>query len=319
MAQSIPAPRKLKLAAVQASPVFLDLTATTKKAADLIRQAGAEGANVIGFPESFIPGYPGWVPFLGDADPIKSALYLQMFNNSMVVPGPEVEALQAACKEGNINAVVGITERHANTLGTLYNTQLIIGRDGTLLEKHQKVVPTVGERLIHAPGTTGSKTATQTDFGGISGLICGENMNPLAQWATSLSYPVVHVASWPSFLTIGHELDNLIDIAGKAVSFSVGTFVIASASIVGDDEIEAYAHDPKLRAWLKGEQKRHRAKIFGPGGQLLAQSSDDSSEELVYAEVNPEIIKAFKHMFDWAGHYNRPDVFAPLFKNHNSA
>lgn len=310
------ASKTLKLAAVQASPVFMDLTGSTKKACDLIRQAGAEGADVIGFPESFIPGYPGWNPFLSDHNPLKTELYLRMFNNSMVVPGPEVEALQAACKEGNINAVVGLTERHAHSNATLYNTQLFIGRDGTLLQKHQKLVATVGERLIHAPGTTGTATAAQTDFGGLSGLICGENMNPLAQWSSSLSYPVVHVASWPAFMTIGYELDNIINAAGGALSFSIGSFLIASVAIVGDDEIEAYGQEPELRAWLKGEQKRHRARIFGPGAQLLAQGSDDVDEELVYATVNPEHLKAFKQIFDWAGHYQRPELFAPLFKKH---
>jgi aliphatic nitrilase len=309
----------LKLAAVQAAPVFLDLKATTKKAVDLIRQAGSQGADVIGFPEAFIPGYPGWHCFLPDTDPIKTSLYLKLFNAAIVVPGPEVEALQRACREGNIHAVVGINERHANSTGTLYNTQLIIGRDGTLLHKHQKIVPTVGERLIHAPGTTGSKAAAQVEFGGLSGLVCGENLNPLAQWGTSLDYPVVHVASWPSFLTYGRELTDLINIAGKAVSTSMGAYVIASASIVNDDEIETYAKDQELVDWMKGEQKRRRAMIFGPGGVVLAQSSDESNEELVYAEVGLEGIKAWKHVFDWAGHYNRPELFAHLFKDRSAA
>ncbi|KAH7121253.1 carbon-nitrogen hydrolase [Dendryphion nanum] len=309
----------LKLAAVQAAPVFLNLAATTKKAADLIRQAGKQGADVIGFPEAFIPGYPGWNPFLADTDPIKSSLYLQLFNSAVVVPGPEVEALQTACREANINAVIGINERHANSTGTLYNTQLIIGRDGTLLHKHEKIVPTVGERLIHAPGTTGSKVAAQTGFGGLSGLICGENLNPLAQYATSLDYPVVHVASWPSFLTFDKELSTLMSIAGKAVSTSVGTYVIASASIVNDDEIEMYAKNQELRDYLKREQKRRRAMIFGPGGVVVAQSSEETNEEIVYAEVDPEAVKAFKHVFDWAGHYNRPELFASLFKERSAA
>ena len=96
----------IKLAAVQAAPVFLDKTASTQKACELIRKAGSRGADVIGFPEWFIPGFPGWFPFLRSTDPLTESLYLQLFNNAVEVPGPEVELLQDACREANIYAVV---------------------------------------------------------------------------------------------------------------------------------------------------------------------------------------------------------------------
>lgn len=144
--------KNLKLAAVQAAPVFLNKAATTQKVCDLILEAGQKGADVIGFPECFIPGYPGWVeliPLSGEPAP---SLFCELFNQAVEVTGPEVEAIQAACKEANIYAVVGINERRPRTTGTLFNTQLYFGRDGALLHKHQKYVPTVGERLIYAPG-----------------------------------------------------------------------------------------------------------------------------------------------------------------------
>jgi nitrilase len=303
----------LKLAAVQAAPVFLNATATTQKAVQLIQQAGAQGAHVIGFPETFIPGYPGWHPFLADADPLATSLYVSLFNSAIEVPGPEIEMLQQACKEANIYAVVGINERLANTTATLYNTQVFIGKDGSLLHKHQKVVPTVGERQLHAPGTTGSAASVQADFGGLSGLICGENGNPLSQYAVALDYPVVHVASWPQFLSFEADVEHLIQVAGKAIAHSVGTYVINSASVVTDAEIEMYGSDEKVRAYLRDEQRRRRSSIFGPGGQQLAVGSDNSTEEIVFAEVDPENVKAFKQTFDYAGHYQRQDVFAHLF------
>jgi nitrilase len=309
----------IKLAAVQASPVFLDKTASTQKACELIKKAGFRGADVIGFPEGFIPGFPGWFPFLSNSDPLVESLYLQLFNNAVEVPGPEVELLQNACREGNIYAVVGINERRSDTTGTLYNTQITIGRDGTLLHKHQKYVPTVGERMIHAPGTTGSKTTVQTDFGGLSGLLCGENGNPLGQYSTALDHPVVHVASWPQFLTFGLDLEHFINTAGKAVAFSVGTYVINAAAVVADSEIEAYGIDERTKDFMRTEQKKRRASIFAPGGGVVAGSLDDEiGEDLLFADVDLDAVKRYKHTFDFAGHYNRPEIFAHHFKKYLS-
>jgi nitrilase len=187
-----PAPEvktKIKLAAVQAAPVFQNKAATTEKVCSLIQEAGKNGADVIGFPEGFIPGHPGWVEVLPlSAEPAPS-LFLEQFKQSVEVPAPRTVTIGAACKEANIFAVIGINERRPNTTGTLFNTQLFFGRDGTLLHKHQKYVPTVGERFVHAPGQTGSEVSVTTDFGTLSGLICGENGNPLAQYSLSLDYP----------------------------------------------------------------------------------------------------------------------------------
>ncbi|KAL0933814.1 nitrilase/cyanide hydratase and apolipoprotein N-acyltransferase [Colletotrichum truncatum] len=306
----------LKLAAVEAAPVFLNKTATCKKVCDLIRKAGLHGADIIGFPETFISGYPGWHSLLPQSNPLTQSLYLQLFESAVEVPGPEVSAIQEACKEANIYAVVGITERRPHTTGTLYNTQLFIGRDGALLHKHQKYVPTVGERLLNSPGNTGSQSSVQTDFGTLSGLICAENGNPLAQYALSLDYPVVHVASWPQFFSIGQEMNDVIQIAGKAVAFSVGTFVINSVGLVGDEEIEAYGVDEKIREFLQDERKKRRATIYGPGGSVVAGPLEDPNEEILYAEVDVKDVNAVKFAFDYAGHYNRPEIFSHHFRKH---
>jgi nitrilase len=126
--------RTLRLAAVQAAPVFLDQERSTAKACALIREAAENGADIIGFPEGFIPGHPGWqelIPATGD-----SALLLsrRLFTNSVEVPGPCVDAISAACRAANIIAVVGVNERRAGTTGSLYNTQLFFDRDGSLIE-----------------------------------------------------------------------------------------------------------------------------------------------------------------------------------------
>lgn len=314
MNSSLPLRKILKLAAVQVAPIFLKKTATTQKVVDLILRAGSEGADVIGFPEAFILGYPGWNPLLPDADPLSTSLYLQLFDSAVEVPGPEVDALKQACKEANITAVIGINERRANTTGMLFNSQIFIGRDGELLHKHQKLVPTVGERLVHAPGMTGSKSSAQADYGGFSGLICAENGNPLSQYSVALDYPVAHVASWQQFLTYDTDFSDLIQVKGKAVSNSVGTYVINPASVVSDAEIEAYGTTERIREFMEDQKSRRRATIYGPGGREITGYTDRKDDELLYADADIEAVKAFKSIFDFAGHCPRADVFASLFK-----
>jgi nitrilase len=307
---------KIKLAAVQAAPVFLNKAATTEKVCSLILEAGRNGADVIGFPEGFIPGHPGWVEVLPlSAEPAPS-LFLEQFKQSVEVPGPETEAIGTTCKEANIFAVVGINERRPNTTGTLFNTQLFFGRDGTLLHKHQKYVPTVGERLVHAPGQTGSKASVMTDFGILSGLICGENGNPLAQYSLSVDYPVVHVASWPSHFGPGSDIQSAILTITRGLATSLMCYVINSVAVVGDDAVEKYGFNNATRDWLKEEQKKPRATIVGPGGFILAGPYEEAQEGILYGEVDTDGLIKGKYALDYAGHYNRPEIFAHHFKRY---
>ncbi|CZR62796.1 uncharacterized protein PAC_12693 [Phialocephala subalpina] len=306
---------KIKLAAVQSGPVFLNKAATTEKVCSLILEAGRNGADVIGFPEGFIPGHPGWVEVMPlSAEPAPS-LFLELFKQAVEVPGPESEAIGAACKEANIFAVVGINERRPNTTGTLFNTQLFFGRDGTLLHKHQKFVPTVGERLVHAPGETGSKSSVTTDFGTLSGFICGENGNPLAQYSLSLDYPVVHVASWPSHFCPGSDVQNAILVITRGLATSLMCYVINSVAVVGDDVVEKYGIDDATRKFLREEQKKRRATIIAPGG-VIAGPFEEAQEGILYAEVHTDDLIKGKYGLDYAGHYNRPEIFAHHFKRY---
>jgi nitrilase len=319
MASSAPEPKtKIKLAAVQAAPVFLNKVATTEKVCSLILEAGRNNVDVIGFPEGFIPGHPGWVEVLPlSAEPAPS-LFLEQFKQSVEVSGPETEAIGAACKQANIFAVVGINERRPNTTGALFNTQLFFGRDGTLLHKHQKYVPTVGERLIHAPGETGSKASVLTDFGTLGGLICGENGNPLAQYSLSLDYPVVHVASWPSHFGPGSDIQKAILTITGGLATSLMCYVINSVAVVGDDAVEKYGLTGEIRKFLKGEQTKRRATIVGPGGVILAGPFEEAQEGILYAEVSTDSLIKGKYGLDYAGHYNRPELFAHHFKRYFS-
>jgi nitrilase len=79
---------KVKVCAAHVAPVYLDAQATVAKAASLIAEAAEAGAQLIAFPESFVPGFPVWAAAQA---PIKSHDYFKkLAANSIAVPGPEV-------------------------------------------------------------------------------------------------------------------------------------------------------------------------------------------------------------------------------------
>lgn len=303
----------LRVAAAQAAPVFLDAARTTDRACSLIEEAARNGASVIGFPEGFIPSHPAWLELIPSNGDVALQLYKELFHNAIEEDGPEVRRLRQACADTGIHAVVGINERRPNTTGTLYNTQLFLGPDGSLLHKHQKYVPTIGERLIHAPGTTGSKSAIQTPFGNISALICGENSNPLGQYAVARDYPVVHVASWPQHFSPGLDMQEVLQVASRGLAYSLKCFVLNCVAVTTQEMIDAYGHEAEHRAFLEAAMLRGGTSVIDPAGRIVAGPMEPG-EGILYADIMPDDVLIPKHVHDFAGHYNRPEIFAHLFE-----
>ena len=291
--------------------MFLDRDATADKAVALVREAADAGADVIGFPEGFIPGHPGWVELL-PPDGRALALSKRLFENAVEIPSAAIGAVADACAEGKIAAVVGVCERLPRTTGTLFNTQVFMDRSGRVGEKHQKFVPTVGERLVHGPGTTGSVNALQLDEEvTVSGLICGENSNPLAQYATACSYPTVHVASWPQHFGPELDMQPVIELVSRGLAYSLKVFVMNAVTAIGEEMIDAYGDERNI-PFLRSDEARGRASIVAPSGQILAEA-DGFDEQLVLADVDPSDVIIPKFVHDTAGHYNRPELFSHLF------
>ena len=203
----------IKVAAVQAASVFLDRDGSIDKACSLIREAGSNGARVIGFPEGFIPAHPVWYHHHAATGAIANRLSVELFKNAVEIPGAETDALCAAARAANAYVVMGVCEKLPSTLGTMFNTQVFIGPDGAIIGKHQKIMPTVGERLVHTGGHGDTFGAFQTAFGPMSGLICGENSNPLAVFALTAEGTRIHVMSWPNhFPASGDPMRNRVAV-----------------------------------------------------------------------------------------------------------
>src|SRR5947209_16018442 len=225
----------VKVAAVQAASVFLDREGSAAKACSLIREAGANGARVIGFPEGFIPAHPVWYHHHAATAAISNLLAVELFKNSVEIPGAETGALCEAAREANAYVVIGVCEKSPNTTGTMFNTQVYIGPDGTLIGKHQKIMPTVGERLVHMGGFGDTFGAFQTEFGPMSGLICGENSNPLAVFALTAEGTLIHVMSWPNHFPVsGDPLRNRVTIDAQSFAQMSKAFVISACGTVDE-------------------------------------------------------------------------------------
>jgi nitrilase len=290
------------IAAVQATPVFLDRAATVEKACALIAEAGRAGARLAVFPEGFIPTYPLWAWFIppGRTQELRE-LYTDLLENSISVPGDEVDQLCRAAAAARVNVVMGINERNAEASGTtLYNAMLFIGADGRLLGSHRKLVPTVAERLVHGQGDGSSLGVHDLDIGRLGGLICWENYMPLARYALYAWGVQIYVA--PTWDRGEPWTSTLRHIAKEGRVYVVG----CCTPMRRDDIPDRYAFKSYLpdAEWLNPGE----SMIIDPDGKFLVEPVRNR-EEILYAEINPRNMKGPRFQLDVAGHYARPELF----------
>jgi len=185
----------VKVAAVHAAPVFLDRTATTAKAISITREAARAGAQLIAFPETFIPAFPVWAALWA---PIENHdLFILMADQSVSAKGAEIASLRREARALSVCISIGISESSPASVGAIWNSNILIGHDGAILNHHRKLVPTFYEKLIWASGDGAGLKVVDTPVGRVGNLICGENTNPLARYSLMAQAEQVHISSWP--------------------------------------------------------------------------------------------------------------------------
>lgn len=299
----------LKVAAVQAAPVFLDRSASIEKACRIIAEASSRGARIIGFPEGFIPAHPYWFHFEPAVSRRARHFGQELLRNAITVPGPDVDALCAAARDAGAYVVMGVCERSTDASFTLYNSQLFITPKGVLAAKHQKLVPTHAERVVHAQGLRRHALACiDTPWGRLGGLICGEHSNTLARFALIALKERFHVGSWPANFSAegARALFETKNINARAHSLE-GNLVVINAAGVLNDQIKAMLCDAEGKAAMCGSNGGGSA-IVGPGGDYLAGPLG-GDEQILYADVDLEAFDEKGLMRDITGHYQRADVF----------
>jgi len=299
---------RFKAAAVQTAPVFLDPAATVDKAASLIREAASNGAELVAFPVVFVAGYPYWSWI---ADPVSGSPWFEkLARASILIPGPEIDRICTAAREAGVHVVIGVNERSPVSLGTLYNTLVFIGPDGTILGKHRKLVPTWAEKLTWAHGDGSTLKVYDTAIGPLGGLACGENTNTLARFSLLAQGELIHVASYIALpvAPADYDMAEAIKVRAAAHCFEGKLFTIVSCSTVSEEIIAAMETlVPDARARLERKNSAFSG-ILGPDGRVVGQPLIDE-EGIVYGEIDLSRCIQPKQMHDIIGHYNRFDVF----------
>ncbi|MGH8736789.1 MAG: carbon-nitrogen hydrolase family protein [Burkholderiales bacterium] len=304
---------KLRVAAAHAAPVFLDAARSVDKACGLISEAAGAGAQLIAFPESFIPAFPVWTalqaPILGNA------LFGALAANSLRIDGPEIACLRTAARRHGIVVSMGFSEGTAASVGCLWNSNVLIGADGAILVHHRKLVPTFYEKLIWANGDGHGLRVADTPIGRIGALICGENTNPLARFALMAQGEQVHVASyppvWPTRPTqLGnYDLEQAIRIRAGAHSFEAKVFTIVASAVLDKSARTALAGLPADAQRVLDETPRGVSLVVGPTGMPVSPTMD-KDEGILYADIDLSECVEPKQFHDVVGYYNRFDVFS---------
>jgi nitrilase len=293
----------LRVAAVQAAPVFMDRQATIDRVAELTQRAVQGGAELVVFPEAFVPGPPVWIDTarIWDDD---DEWYALLADQAVVVPSPSTDSLGQIARDEGTWLVLGVDERDG---GTIYNTLLYFAPDGTLVDKHRKLMPTGSERTVWGMGDGSTLRTIATPFGRLGGLICWENYMPLARFYLYAQGVDVWVA--PTLATGDGWVATMRHLAREGRMFVVGVNPCMHASQIP-------ASFPRPDAFYPSEDRERdngwllpgNTVIVAPTGELLAGPVTEE-ERIVTAELDIDLVGANRRFFDPVGHYNRPDVF----------
>jgi aliphatic nitrilase len=306
-------PKIVRVAAAHIAPVLLDKAATTEKAIRYLNEAARKGAHLVTFPESFIPGFPVWAGLWAPMD--NHDLFETFVEESVFIDGPELSAIAAEAKRLQIFVSMGISERSRASVGCVWNSNVLIGDDGSLLNHHRKLVPTFFEKLIWAPGDGAGLRVVPTRIGNIGNLICGENTNPLARYSLMTQGEQIHISSWPSVWptrrpSTGGNYDNLAanKIRAAAHSFEAKAFGIVSAACLDAATVEFLSkRDPAIANVL--ESTPRAASFFvDPTGAQIGEMMQDG-EGIITCDFDLRKCVEPKQFHDVVGYYNRFDVF----------
>jgi nitrilase len=303
----------LSVAAIQAPPVFLNREASLEKAARLAEEAADQGAQLVVFPESWLPGYPVWLDFapgaaMWDHAPSR-ALHRVLMANAVEIPGPALDAMRALAKRLGIYLVMGAHERRANTL---YNTMLLLDRDGETAVVHRKLTPTYTERLIWGAGDGSTLNVLKTSFGNLGGLICWEHWVPLARAAIHARGETVHVAQWSSVNELHQLASRHYAFEGQCFVIACGGYLTRGDLLAGCDSLGDEAKPFRsLMESIEGDDdrvlQRGGSAIIDPRAEYVAGPSFNA--DTVHGELDLDRIAEGALVMDADGHYSRPDVF----------
>ena len=294
-----------RVAIVQRPPVTLHRDATIARMLECLEEAAAGGAALVTFPETFVPGYPEWMWRLrpGTDRALTGEIHARLIAEAVDLEAGHLQPVQDAARRLGLTVVAGIHERDGEfSRGTLYNTAVVIGPEGTLLNRHRKLVPTNPERMVWGPGDAGGLRAVDTPAGRLGTLICWENYMPLARFALYAQGVEIYCApTWDAGST---WVSTMRHIAAEGRCWVLGNGTAMRGRDIPEDFPGRAELFPDLDAWFNPGD----SVVVEPGGRLAAGPLS-AEHGILYADCDPAAAAAARRTLDVAGHYGRPDVF----------
>jgi len=294
-----------KVAIVQESPILLDREKTIEMAVGFIKKAAESGAELVVFPEAFISGYPAWIWRLrpGGDWGISEELHARLLNSSVDIDNNELSPLCEAAKKNKITVICGLNERDGKlSRGTIYNTVVIIGEDGNILNRHRKLMPTNPERMVWGFGDGSGLNVVDTPVGKIGTLLCWENYMPLARYTLYSQGVEVYVA--PTYDSGDGWIGTMQHIAREGRCWVICSGVVLTYDDIPSDFPEKELLYPDTENWINAGD----SVVIAPGGEIVSGPMREE-KGLLFAEIDSDRVATSKRALDVAGHYSRPDVF----------
>lgn len=294
-----------KIAVIQEAPVYLDKKQTIDKAVSLVQDAAANGAQLVIFPEAFIPGYPAWIWRLrpGGDWSLNEEIHVRLLHNAVDTSSDDLQPLLAAASKHKLTIVCGMHERDdMHSKATLYNTVVTINADGKLANRHRKLMPTNPERMVWGMGDASGLKTIDTAVGKIGSLVCWENYMPLARYAMYAQGIELYIA--PTYDSGDGWLETMGHIAREGRCWVISCGVAIEASDLPDDFPGKATLYPDDSEWVNPGD----SAVFAPGGERITGPMHNE-KGIMYAEVDCSRAATAKRALDVSGHYSRPDIF----------
>ncbi len=294
-----------KVAVVQHPSVALHRERTLKRGAQLLEEAADHGAKLVAFPETWVPGYPEWLWRLrpGEDYELTSQIHKRLLENAVDLAAGDLKTIQTAARKQKVTVALGIHERDGSfSRGTLYNTIVLVGPDGEILNRHRKLVPTNPERMVWGMGDASGLKVIDTPSGRLGSLICWENYMPLARFSLFAQGCEIYIA--PTWDFGEGWISTMRHIAQEG-----RCWVLGIGSALRDKDMPADFPE-RARVFPNGDQwfNSGDSVIVAPNGEVVAGPLHDA-HGILYADCDPAQAAAAKRTLDVGGHYGRPDIF----------
>lgn len=295
-----------RVSVIQRPPVFLDRAATLARAVDAVHEAAQDGAQLVVFSEAFIAGYPAWIWRLrpGPDMVLSERMHERLRASAVNLPAGDLAPLCEAAREHHVSIVCGINEVDSQfSRGTIYNCVVVIGPDGSLINRHRKLMPTNPERMVWGFGDASGLRVVDTPCGRIGTLICWESYMPLARSALYGQGVQLYIA--PSYDSGERWLATMQHIAREGGCWVIGSGCVLQGRDLADEALAKGSVFPDPDEWINPGD----SVIVAPGGKIIAGPLHQQ-QGVLSLEIDLDRIGPARRSLDVAGHYARPDIFS---------